>query len=149
MRASVFKSNSKVRWIFSPSLFFVGCGKAMRSGARRMASKSVARSLLMPRCLPRCSIPALEFAVSKSPAQIFTARRQASSKSRPYVATSARTLFTSTPTRYATVEEPLDFGEQGRESDEVDVCIVGGGKRATCLLTDTVDLCLTQQVLAG
>ena len=54
----------------------------------------------------------------------------------------SRTFSTSTSPRYAAVDDTLDFREQERESDQVDVCIAGAGNlttRTTCQSLSTYE----------
>ncbi len=44
-----------------------------------------------------------------------------------YILTGRRALSNTPLRKFADVDDSLDFRQQDRESDEVDVCIVGGG----------------------
>lgn len=113
---------------------FVGHSVACRFNLPTMASKSVARYLVRQQYLSRSSVPVLNVAAGKSPSRALTGRRRATTKLQHHNAVQIRSLSTSRPKSYARVEESLDFREQDRESDEVDVCIVGGGNYSTCSL---------------
>jgi hypothetical protein len=112
-----------------------------------MASKGIARSLLRQQCLSKSKIRMLKPAVVKSPLEVFTARRGPSSKRQDPVAVPVCDFSTSSHRRYATVDESLDFREQDRESDEVDVCIVGGGNYPPCASHDDRLIFVMKQVL--
>ncbi|RVX70870.1 hypothetical protein B0A52_06027 [Exophiala mesophila] len=92
-----------------------------------MASKHVARPLL------RFAVPASQTRHFSRPAAslvnaIPAHRRTATRSTRPvFVAGQRRSLSSSLQRRYADVEEEFDPISVERESDEVDVCIVGAG----------------------
>ncbi len=100
-----------------------------------MASKSILRLLVRQEYLSRGNIPVLNSAAGKSPLELLTAQRRGSSRRQHHLVVSKRAFSTSSRTLYAQVEESLDFRNQERESDQVDVCIVGGGNRPACSLT--------------
>jgi hypothetical protein len=96
-----------------------------------MALKHVTRPLLQQsrafspcQRLPRPS-------VVRCPFDFFPARRRVA-HCRParsaFIAGQRRAFSNTLRTRYAQVEDAIDPRDQPRESDEVDVCIVGGGK---------------------
>lgn len=101
-----------------------------------MASKSIARSLLRQQQLSNSRSPIANLAAVKSSLGISTARRRITSKRGCPLTVPVRPFSTSRQVRYARVEESLDFRDQERESDEVDVCIVGGGIHSTCSSDD-------------
>jgi hypothetical protein len=92
-----------------------------------MAARSVTRLTGRPSHLSRSSIPVLSYGAGKKLFKFHPARRPVAPISQPHGVALVRALSTSRPARYATVDESLDFRDQDRESDEVDVCIVGGG----------------------
>jgi hypothetical protein len=100
-----------------------------------MASKCISRSLLRQQYLARSSIAVTNPTVAKCSLESFISRRRAALKRQRNFKIPTRALSTLKATRYAKVEDSLDFREQDRESDEVDVCIVGGGIRSTYILT--------------
>ena len=95
-----------------------------------MASKQAVRPLLRSKALqgPSPSIRPSNFRPLHSYAP---ARRRTLPAARParsvFVAGQRRAISSSTSRRYAAVEEAFDPAAIERESDEVDVCIVGGG----------------------
>lgn len=105
-----------------------------------MTSKSLARSLVRRQYLCRANISALHSSAGNLLLGIpFERRRMSADWPRPSIVPT-RALSTSRPSRYATVEESLDFREQDRESDQVDVCIVGGGNGLACNLLASTDI---------
>merc|ERR1712000_249311 len=93
----------------------------------RMASKHVTRPLL------RLATPAQQCRSFSRPSasliKTFPAQRRATLRAtRPvFVAGQRRSISASLQRRYADVDEAFDPATIDRESDEVDVCIVGGG----------------------
>jgi len=108
---------------------------AMRWHSNMASSRSVSASLqrnLVRRNPIRVS--------TQLPRQCF---RINSSLSRPRLSSSIsrslgqqRTLSISVPRRFANVDESFDIKSIDRESDEVDVCIVGGGKLGLAVSQD-------------
>jgi hypothetical protein len=101
-----------------------------------MALKSIMGSLVRRQYLSRCRTSLLSPAFANSLPEIPTARMRLFSKEQYNIAVSTRALSTFKALRYATVEESLNFRDQDRESDQVDVCIVGGGNRPACSPTN-------------
>ena len=109
-------------------------------GSLIMTSKSIARSLVRRQYLWKANISALNSSAGNlQPGKSFE-RRRMPAKWPQLSIVPTRALSTSIPNRYATVEESLDFREQDRESDEVDVCIVGGGNDLVCNLLASTDI---------
>lgn len=90
--------------------------------------------------LCRANISALNSSAGNLPLGISFERRRPTAKRPKLSIVPTRALSTSRSSRYATVEESLDFREQDRESDEVDVCIVGGGNGLACNLLASTDI---------
>ena len=111
------------------------CLLVMCCGRGQIVSKSIARSFSRRQSLYRGNIPVLNSALGNPRLETFTSRRRATSNRQGHVAVPTRSLSTSKARRYASVEESLDIREQDRESDQVDVCIVGGGNRPSCSST--------------
>ena len=74
---------------------------------------------------PKLSLQYLRRAYSHFP--LARRRRLLQSRRPSTVPTGVRSFTSKTRHRYADVESSIDFRQQDRESDEVDVCIVGGG----------------------
>ena len=114
-------------------------------GCAIMAAKQVARPLLRNSLTFSSSQHISRPVALQCPFDHFPARRRISHyrlARSPFIAGQRRT-FSGTPrTRYATVEDSVDPRDQPRESDEVDVCIVGGGMSPTSrpVLRERLDL---------
>ena len=119
---------------------FIACSTSVKIWRAWMALKSAARSFIRQLHLSTNHIPAVNLTKNISSSGIFTAWGQASPEEKHHIASPIRAFSTTRFIRYAAVEESVDFREQDRESNEVDVCIVGGGNSAAHLLTDFVDL---------
>jgi hypothetical protein len=97
---------------------------------RIMATKRITRPLVKQTLALSSSQHISRLAALRCPFYFFPTRRRFSqhSPARPAFIAGQRRAFSKTlRTRYATVEDSIDPRDQPRESDEVDVCIVGGG----------------------
>src|SRR3954462_6380619 len=99
-----------------------------------MALKQVTRPLLhQSRVFSSCQRIPSPSAV-RCPFDFLPARRRVA-HCRParsaFIAGQRRAISNTLQRRYAHVEDSIDLRDQPRESDEVDVCIVGGGKPTT------------------
>lgn len=96
-----------------------------------MATKQVVRPLVGRRLAFSSSQPLSRSAVLRCPFDFFPTRRRRLSNHRParsaFFAGQRRAFSNTLRTRHAGVEDSVDPRDQPRESDEVDVCIVGGG----------------------
>ena len=99
-----------------------------------MAAKQVARPFVRHSLTFSASQHISRPVALQCPFDHFPARRRLS-QYRParsaFIAGQRRAFSGTVRTRYATVEDSVDPRDQPRESDEVDVCIVGGGMSTT------------------
>lgn len=108
-------------------------GSRVAFAIHTMAMKQIARPFVKHKLAFSSSQHLARPIALRCPLDFFPARRRLS-QCRParsaFVAGQRRPFSNTLRTRYATVEDSVDPRDQPRESDEVDVCIVGGGTSA-------------------
>lgn len=105
-------------------------GLRLRLAIHVMATKQVARPLVKRNLAFSSSQRVCRPVVLRCPFDFFPTRRRLSQLQparSTFTAGQRRTFSSTLHTRYAAVEDSIDPRDQPRESDDVDVCIVGGG----------------------